>query len=1004
MEPYEKKMAYIEFKNVVKEYKMGEVSIKALNKTNLQIEKGELAVIVGPSGAGKTTALNILGGMDRSTSGKIIIDNKDISSLKEKELIRYRREDIGFIFQFYNLVQNLTAKENVELATQICKDSLNPDEVIEKVGLKNRKNNFPSQLSGGEQQRVAIARAIAKNPKLLLCDEPTGALDYKTGKQILQLLQDTAKKENMTVLIITHNGAIAPMADKVIHFKNGTAEKTINVTTGKLTGSVTQKGETIWKNGTASIHLETEAQNLSILYQINSIEETYQTYDDTKGITGLEHGDTVFAVLSDGTNITDYTSIDVLDKLGPTVTVTQESKNTNSIQVNASSSDAEWGMPDSITYNYYIKKTADGNYPQDPIHTGTEMSYTFTGLIQNTSYDVKVTTRDKAGNLGEGQVTNITTDTVGGAGEDLKEGNIVASDQTWKDGTASITLSKGTGVASTLTIQYQVGGIEGNWTTAQEGATSVTVTGLSHNNVVYARLTDGTNYGNYASVAILDKLPPQNAKIELSGTSVTTTGSITATVTFTDNESGLNITGSKWEYNTNAGAIGEDESSYANSFTNNNNPQTITLNSGTAGTYYLHVLTVDNAGNKIETISDAITVEEPATPLPADGSFSEEKGVNTPNLGEEMTPIKWDEEKQDWIETESDSKWYDYSAKKWANAKTADGSMWVWIPRYAYQISSNYHTNSTSGGTINIKFMKGTTNEAADGTSTWSNSSGQGNWNIHPGFNYSSTASGLWVAKFEASRSNATASSEGSGNTIKIQSGVQSWRSIAVNDIYTICLNYAGIILENANLNSHMMKNTEWGACAYLAQSSYGKNAEVWINPNQNYLTGQAGSGPSVGSTTSTSAYNSGNGPQASSTGTVYGVYDMSGGAYEYTAAYVANNNGSLTSNGASLVSGAAYTKDVYTKGSADDRETNYNANSSKYGDAVYETSNHYSSSNGSWYGDYSYFPCLDSPFFIRGGSCYDMSSAGLFYFDKYGATFVIYNGDFGFRPVLVTL
>lgn len=161
--------------------------------------------------------------MDTATSGKVIVDGKEVTRLKNKELIKYRREDIGFVFQFYNLVQNLTAKENVELATQICKDSLNTEEVIEKVGLRNRMNNFPSQLSGGEQQRVAIARAIAKNPKLLLCDEPTGALDYKTGKQILKLLQDTARKENMTVLIITHNTALAPMADKVIHFKNGTA-------------------------------------------------------------------------------------------------------------------------------------------------------------------------------------------------------------------------------------------------------------------------------------------------------------------------------------------------------------------------------------------------------------------------------------------------------------------------------------------------------------------------------------------------------------------------------------------------------------------------------------------------------------------------------------------------------------------------------------------------------------------------------------------------------------
>ena len=217
-------MPYIEFRQVNKEYKMGEVTIKALTNTNFTIEKGELVVIVGPSGAGKTTTLNILGGMDLPTTGKVIVDGKEINQLKNKELIQYRREDIGFVFQFYNLVQNLTAKENVELATEICKNSLKPELVMGKVGLKERMNNFPSQLSGGEQQRVAIARAIAKNPKLLLCDEPTGALDYKTGKQILKLLQDMARKEKMTVLIITHNTALAPMADKVIHFKNGTAE------------------------------------------------------------------------------------------------------------------------------------------------------------------------------------------------------------------------------------------------------------------------------------------------------------------------------------------------------------------------------------------------------------------------------------------------------------------------------------------------------------------------------------------------------------------------------------------------------------------------------------------------------------------------------------------------------------------------------------------------------------------------------------------------------------
>ena len=220
-------MAYIEFKKVNKVYKIGEVEIKALNNTSFEIEKGQLICILGPSGAGKTTCLNILGGMDRLTSGNVIVDGKIINDLNEKQLIKYRRNDIGFVFQFYNLIQNMTVIENVELATQLCKNSLDPSDILDKVGLKNRKNNFPAQLSGGEQQRVAIARAICKNPKLLLCDEPTGALDYKTGKQILKLLQDTCRNEQMTVIIITHNSAISPMADKVIKFKNGTVSDVI---------------------------------------------------------------------------------------------------------------------------------------------------------------------------------------------------------------------------------------------------------------------------------------------------------------------------------------------------------------------------------------------------------------------------------------------------------------------------------------------------------------------------------------------------------------------------------------------------------------------------------------------------------------------------------------------------------------------------------------------------------------------------------------------------------
>ena len=214
-------MAYIEFTDVVRTYGEGGAKINALDGASFVVEKGELAVILGQSGAGKTTALNILGGMDSATSGTVCVDGRDISRAGESDLVLYRRADVGFVFQFYNLVPNLTALENVELATQICPDSLDPEETLAKVGLSERLANFPAQLSGGEQQRVSIARALAKNPKLLLCDEPTGALDYQTGKQILQLLQDMCRVEGITVVIVTHNAALADMADRLIRFKSG---------------------------------------------------------------------------------------------------------------------------------------------------------------------------------------------------------------------------------------------------------------------------------------------------------------------------------------------------------------------------------------------------------------------------------------------------------------------------------------------------------------------------------------------------------------------------------------------------------------------------------------------------------------------------------------------------------------------------------------------------------------------------------------------------------------
>lgn len=213
-------MSYVEVKNTYKRYKMGETTITANEDLSFSIEEGELVVILGPSGAGKSTILNILGGMDSPDEGQIIIDNIDIAQFSDKQLTEYRRKDVGFVFQFYNLVPNLTAKENIELATEISPNALDPDAVLKQVGLENRSNNFPSQLSGGEQQRVSIARALAKNPKLLLCDEPTGALDFETGKQVLKLLQSASRQAGNTVLIITHNSAIAPIADRVIRIND----------------------------------------------------------------------------------------------------------------------------------------------------------------------------------------------------------------------------------------------------------------------------------------------------------------------------------------------------------------------------------------------------------------------------------------------------------------------------------------------------------------------------------------------------------------------------------------------------------------------------------------------------------------------------------------------------------------------------------------------------------------------------------------------------------------
>ncbi len=623
---------------------------------------------------------------------------------------------------------------------------------------------------------------------------------------------------------------------------------------------------------------------------------------------------------------------------------------------------------ENLTLSYYYKKLNDSEESYVAIKENVEeKTVEVTGLESETIYQLKVIAKNENGE--NEKTVELTVEGIIGAGEGLKEGAIIASEPTWDSSshTASITLSKGADVASNLSIQWQIGGIaEGSWTTG------TSVTGIQHGQTVYARLTDGINHGDEGSVSIKDTIAPAGTTISPSATSTETGKAITAAVVLKDNESGVNVGSSKWVYNTTAGNIGTNGGSYTGG-TFSQESQTITLNASTEGTYYLHVLTVDKAGNAKETISGAITVKKPAV---ADGSFNSSKGVNSPDLADgKLTPIKWNG--SSWVETTADdNSWYNYStsSKQWANAKTSDGSMWVWIPRYAYQISSGYHSNSA--GTINIKFMQGTSNTAADGYTSWDNSSGQGNWNIHPAFNYNGTKAGIWVAKFEASRNNATSSSAGSGSTLKIQPGVQSWRNTNINDIFNTCKNY------NSSLNSHMMKNSEWGAVAYLAQSSYGMNGEVWINPNSNHLTGQAGTSTNASGTTTTYAYSDTTyGVKASTTGTIYGIYDMNGGSDEYVAAYI--NNMASQQNGSSLASAPIYMKDTYSVGIDTDCQTNYEVQSNIYGDAVYETSNAGYSQKNAWHGDSTGFPWGSYPFITRGGQYNYAESSGLFRFEN---------------------
>ena len=785
----------------------------------------------------------------------------------------------------------------------------------------------------------------------------------KKAQEAANATEEAAKNDQAAI-----NGLLNEM-DSII---NGTGGGQIPII-GSINGKIT------WSTGSATLTLTADVEGVTIQYRKNS-ESNWTNY--TSAVPSLLHGDKVYARgVKGGETVINEKEFKIQDTIAPTVTIANASSTTNSISATATATDNEAGMGSNPQYTFYIKKTAEADSTYTQIGSSTSTSVTKGELEQNTSYTIKVEVADVAGNKGQA-TKEITTGKIADAGEGLTNGAIIASSPVWSNGTASITLSTSSG----LTIQYQKGGISGSWTTGTN------VTGLHHRDTVFARLTDGKNYGGEASITILDTVIPQDAGISLSGTSTTTTGSVTATVTLKDNESGVNATASKWTYNTNSGNIGTNESSYNNNFSSNG--QTITLKATTAGTYYLHVLTVDNAGNKKETISNAVTVRK----LTVGGDYDEEKGINTPQYDEkQMTPIKWNG--SSWVETKgSDPDWYDYTAKKWANAKTSDGSMWVWIPRYAYSITSGYH--SSIAGNIDVEFMKGTSNETSTGRTTFQNASGQGNWSIHPAFNYGQTVSGIWVAKFEASPEGATTNTSnseynGTGKKLQVKPGVSSWRSIAISNIYDVCKNY------NSTLNSHMMKNDEWGAVAYLSKSKYGKqNEEVWINNSSSYITGSAGNiASAVSNAGTTNDYTSTQGVKASTTGTVYGVYDMSGGAWEYVAAYVNNGDFNLKNYGSSLVNGDAKTKNVYSKGSTNSYEDNYKQNKGVYGDALYETSINGNSRDGSWYDDYSIFPI--SPFFIRGGSYNNGTNAGMFAFYADNGNIDSFNS---FRPVLVAL
>ena len=747
-------------------------------------------------------------------------------------------------------------------------------------------------------------------------------------------------------------------------------------------------GEPQWQgDGTANVSVTSSEGGYIIQYQINGTKDGSWLTVQGGIVTGVKHGDTVYARLTDGEQYSDIQNKKIEDTIPPQVTVTaQGSPSTNSIVVTVQTEDVQSGMADELTYTYYIKQSTepDSNYnTPDGASNITNNTYNFTGLTQGTSYDIKVEVNgDKAGNKGIGTLANQTTQTVPGADEGLETGAITASPVTWENEKAKVTLTSNA-TDSKMQIEYQINTTnEEDW---KASASPVTVSNLNHGDTVYARLTDGSNVGASASINILDTEKPVVSNISVDEV---TSDSIKVTVTASDSESGLADTGTYRYY------LNNEESPRVTSSNN-----TYTYEGLSGGTQYNIKVEVVDKGNNMGT--DSIMTMTSALP------YVDSVLPSAPMLSDGMTPVKWNG--SNWVRTTaSDNEWYDYENKKWANIVLGDAtfnkdvldeskpySMLVWIPRYAYQITSQYHQEGEGKGNINIVFID-TNNQNKDKTKTYSEiypsyntGSGMSDYVVHPAFNYGDNKehklSGLWVGKFETSNTSCTTNSSsgeynGTDRVVQIKANVTSWREVNVSNIYTICtdMNKSGNIyklnIADSKVDPHMLKNTEWGAVAYLSQNTaYGKGSEVWINPNMNYITGQVGNSASEGGTYTTSAYNFGNGPQASTTGNVTGIYDMSGGAAELVAAYIEGNNAS--SYGANLINainkGAKRYAEVYD---ADSKYTTATPKEGYYGDAVYETSSGSNAQTGqAWYNDSSLFPYNSSNypygvFFLRGG------------------------------------